>query len=269
MNDVPTANPESDINKSVLKAASLLRALASQPRTGANSSDLARATGLARPTAIRLLYTLEQAGLVDRFGNNYVLGWDLARMGRLADPYSGLTERVQPILQKLSDLVNEMSTLQIVNGRDGLDLIGEAVGSHLVNMRSQITEGEGATEWPLHASAAGKVLLAHMPQEKVISLLPAELPAYASRTITDRDALMQELDRIRQQDYGVADNELEEELAAVARPVFDQTGNLVAVLALSGPRYRFSLTRLHDVLEQMDETRKQLVAACWPDRVAS
>lgn len=269
MNDESTANSESDVNKSILKAASLLRSLAAQPRTGANASVLARATRLSRPTAIRLLFTLEQAGLVDRFGNNYVLGWDLARMGRLADPYTGLAERTQPILQKLAETVNEMATLQVVNTRDGLDLIAEAVGSHLVNIRSQLAEGHTGAEWPLHASAAGKVLLAHMPREKVLSLLPATLPSYASRTITDRDVLLQELARIRKQDYGLVDNELEEEHAAVARPVYDGSGALVAVLTISGPRYRFGLAQVQEALEHMDETRKLLVATCWPDSVAS
>ncbi|MFE4542696.1 IclR family transcriptional regulator [Arthrobacter sp. NPDC056727] len=267
MNEASTGNNESDVNKSVLKAASLLRALATQPRTGANSSVLARATGLSRPTAIRLLSTLEQAGLVDRFGNDYVLGWDLARMARLVDPYSGLAERTQPILQELAGAVNEMATLEVVNMRDGLDLIAEAMGSHLVNMRSQLAEGDIA-QWPLHAGAAGKVLLAHMPREKVVSLLPSKLPSYASRTITDRDVLLQELARIKEQDYALADNELEEELAAVARPIYDQAGTFVAVLTISGPRYRFSLSRIHEVLEHMDATRKLLVSTCWPDGAA-
>jgi len=275
MNDVPSGSLEPDaangsdiVNKSVLKAASLLRALAAQPSAGATSTDLARATRLSRPTAFRLLYSLEQAGLVDRIGNNYVLGWDLARIGRLADPNPGLAERAQPILRKLVDAVNETATLQVVNGRDGLDLIAEAAGSHLVNLRSQLSEG-GAAQWPLHATAAGKVFLASLPLEKVLSLLPAELPEYASRTITDRSALLRELDRVREQDYGLVDSELEEELVAVSRPIQDPAGALVATLTLSAPRYRFNLAKIHNVLGQMDEARQALAAVWWPNDTAS
>ncbi|WP_461186680.1 IclR family transcriptional regulator [Arthrobacter sp. Z4-13] len=246
------------VNKSVLKAATLLRALAAQPSQGATSTVLARTTRMSRPTAFRLLYSLEQAGLVDRIGNNYVLGWDLARMGRLADPNPGLAERVQPHLQELADKTNEMTTLQVVNGRDGLDLIAEAMGSHLVNLRSQLSDGRGPAQWPLHATAAGKVFLASMPREKVLSMLPEKLPAYASRTITKRSELLRELDRVREQDYGLVDSELEEELAAVSRPVRDLTGAFVAVLTLSAPRYRFSMAEIHNVLLYMDETRAAL-----------
>ena len=266
--DTPGASPESEgNNKSVLKAASLLRVLADQPRTGATSSELARASGLARPTAFRLLSSLEQAGLVDRVGNNYVLGWELIRIGRLADPYEGLTDRAQPLLQKLADTVNELVTLQVVNGRSGLDFVADAEGSHLVNVRSQRAGASRSHQWPLHATAAGKVFLAQLPTERVAALLPDELPALASRTITDRNSLLYELERVRTQGYGLVDSELEEELAAVAQPIFDSNGTFVATVTVSGPRYRFGLSRLHEVLEQMNETRDALVATCWPDRL--
>ena len=66
------AEPADIANKSVTKAVRLLRELAAQ----------ARAAGISRPTAFRLLYSLERTGLVDRVDNNYILGWELARLGQ-------------------------------------------------------------------------------------------------------------------------------------------------------------------------------------------
>jgi IclR family acetate operon transcriptional repressor len=62
------------VNKSVTKAVRLLRELAAQPRTGATVTTLAKAVGISRPTAFRMLCSLERSGLVARIDNNYILG---------------------------------------------------------------------------------------------------------------------------------------------------------------------------------------------------
>ncbi|WP_397517991.1 helix-turn-helix domain-containing protein [Rhodococcus oxybenzonivorans] len=67
-------------------------------------STLAKAVGLSRPTAFRLLHSLERTGLVDRIDNNYIRS-EMARLGRHADLYAGLAARAQPILQELADKV--------------------------------------------------------------------------------------------------------------------------------------------------------------------
>ena len=62
---------------------------------------MAKASGISRPTAFRLLNSLERTGLVDRVDHKYTLGWELARLGRHADPYAGLVAKAQPLLQEL------------------------------------------------------------------------------------------------------------------------------------------------------------------------
>src|SRR5690606_41597434 len=104
------------INKSVVKAVRLLRELAAQPRTGATVTTLAKAAGLSRPTAFRLLYSLEQDGLVDRVNTHYVLGWELARLGRRACPYAGSVGHAPPLLQELAALFHNAVTLSGTGG---------------------------------------------------------------------------------------------------------------------------------------------------------
>jgi DNA-binding IclR family transcriptional regulator len=249
-------------NKSVTKAVRLLRELAAQPRSGATVTTLAKAVGISRPTAFRLLYSLERTGLVDRVDNNYVLGWELARLGRRADPHAGLAARALPVLQELADKFNETTTLSVPDSRDGLDLIAEATGSRVVGIMSHNMIGK---RWPLHASASGKVLLADMPEEKVTALLPQTLEPYTTHTITDRKTLLKELDQVREQGFGLTDNELEEGLLALSRPVRDSSGTLVAILSLNGPRYRFSRDRIPDALQQMQQTVDRLVDVIYQD----
>jgi DNA-binding IclR family transcriptional regulator len=117
------AEPTELTNKSVTKAVRLLRELAAQPRSGATVTTLAKAVGISRPTAFRLIYSLERTGLVDRIDNNYILGWEMARLGRLADPYAGLVARAQPLLQELADKFNESVSMSVPNAQDGVDLV--------------------------------------------------------------------------------------------------------------------------------------------------
>jgi DNA-binding IclR family transcriptional regulator len=231
-------------------------------------TTLARAAGLSRPTAFRLLYSLERAGLVDRIDHNYILGWELARLGRHADPYAGLVARAQPLLQELADKSNESATLSVPNSHNGLDLVAEAFGSHLVGIVSGMSQHMVGQQYPLHASSSGKVLLAEMPVDKVIATLPEKLKAYTAHTITDRTVLLKELDQIREQGFGVIDNELEEGLISLSRPVRDPAGSMVAILTLNGPRYRFGRARIPEALQQMQDIADRLIDAFWQDAAA-
>lgn len=257
-----SAAPAELTNKSVVKAARLLRELAAQPHGGATVTTLAKAVGISRPTAFRLLLSLEQTGLVDRIDNNYVLGWELARLGRYADPHSGVAQRAQPLLQELADHLNESVTLSVATPNDDLELIAEAYGSHVVGATHQGMRGQ---HYPLHASSTGKVLLAELGRERVSALLPERLEAFTEQTTTDRTQLLRELDQVREQGYGVIDNELEEGLLSLSRPVRDPAGELIAILTVNGPRYRFTRDRIPRNLELMRSTVERLAAVLWDE----
>ncbi|UOT03235.1 IclR family transcriptional regulator [Rhodococcus opacus] len=260
-----SSGPAEFVNKSVTKAVRLLRELAAQPRTGANVTTLAKAVGISRPTAFRLLYSLERTGLVDRVDNNYILGWETARLGRLANPYTGLAIRAQPLLDELAAKFNESVSLSVPNSRDGLDLIAEATGSHVVGIMSRMSHDMVGQQYPLHASSSGKVLLAEWPVEKVLALLPEKLKAFTAHTITNRAALIRELEQVSEQGFSVIDNELEEELLSLSRPIRDSSGNLVAVLSLNGPRYRLGRDRIPEAAKQMRHTADRLIDVLWQD----
>ena len=262
---VNPGEPAEIANKSVTKAVRLLRELASRPKTGATVSTLAKAVGISRPTAFRLLHSLERTGLVDRIDNNYILGSEMSRLGRHADPCAGLAARARPLLQELADTFDETVTLSVPNAKDELDLIAEAAGSHVVGTTSRMSPHMIGKQYPLHASSSGKVLLAEWPIKKVLGRLPDKLEAYTAQTITDRAALLAELDRIRDNGFAVIDNELEEELISLSRPVRDSSGNLVAIVSLNGPRYRFGPDRIPEGLQQMQRLVERLADALWRD----
>lgn len=251
--------PADVTNKSVVKAVRLLRVLAHHG-SGASATELASEAGIARPTAFRLLSTLEREGLIDRAENNYTLGWEMARLGRLADPYVGLVSRVQPALDELAAELGETVTLAVPNSRRDYDLVAEAAGPHMVGVSVRDVVGE---HFPLHASSTGKIMLAELPEEEVRGLLPEQLEAFTPRTIVDREALLRELGEVREQGYSVIDNELEEELLSLSRPVRDAAGTLTAVLTVDGPRYRFGRDRIPGALQSMQATAKRVAELLW------
>ena len=116
----------------------------------------------------------------------------------------------------------------------GTEAIAQEEGRHLLGTTSWI-----GRDVPDHASAAGKVFLAHRLDD-----VPARLERLTPRTIVDRPALERELRTVRDRGYATAVDELELGLSVVAAPIFDAGGGVVAALAVSGPSARLDAHRL-------------------------
>ena len=235
-------------NKSVVKATVLLSELG-RHRKGVTVTELAQAVGMTRPTAFRLLLSLEQTGFVDRVDNRYMLGWQMARLGRLADPYTGAAARIQPVMDDYAAKLNETISFAMVRSETSYDVIAEASGSRYLNA-SHLYVG---MVYPTHASATGKLLLAELSDEQITATLPKKLESYTPHTITDLNTLLQDITQVRKQGYAIIDDELEEGLFAAACPVRDSAGGLIGVLAVQGPTQRLKSERLSDALDLLRE----------------
>ena len=262
--DVPDASGSDDTvpgetvdltNKSVIKATVLLSELG-RHRAGITVTELAQAVGMTRPTAFRLLLSLEQTGFVDRVDNRYTLGWEMARLGRLADPYTGAVARVQPILEKFAVQVKETLSFSMVRDALAYDVIAEASGSRYMNVTMYVGE-----TYPVHASATGKLLLAEMTDEEVAEALPRKLEAYTPRTITKLGTLLEELHIVRKRGYAILESELEEGLFVVAVPVRDVAGALVGIVSVNGPEQRLKSDSLPETIEQIRLAGKEIAKA--------
>ena len=120
-------------NKSVIKATVLLKELGNH-RQGITVTELAQAVGMTQPTAFRLLLSLEQTGFVERADNSYMLGWQVARLGRLADPYAGAVARIQPALDEYAVRLNETFSFVMVRGDWDHQVIAEASGIGIITI---------------------------------------------------------------------------------------------------------------------------------------
>jgi DNA-binding IclR family transcriptional regulator len=154
-----------------------------------------------------------------------------ARSGKGRDD---LIELAQPRLRRLADETGETANL-IVMRPGGTEAIAQADGQHLLGVTNWIGRPLG-----LHCTAAGKVFLAY----GAARLPDGALDAWTSATITDRALLRTELEDVLARGYAVLVDELEPGLSAVAAPVRERDGEVVAVLCVSGATLRLPRQRL-------------------------
>lgn len=219
--------------QSVLRALSLLKAFDDDHPTW-GLSELARELDLNKTTAFRLLSALESEGMVARGpdGESYMLGPDVVMLGGRALRANNLRDIVRPELEALAADTRETASLEILSGREML-VIDEIVGAHLVSGVPSL-----GSRWPLHAASTGLALLAFLPEETARELLPAVPAPVTSHTMTDSDRLWRELLATRARGYSVADETLEVGLVAIAAPVYNHDGQVVATLSIAGPKSR-------------------------------
>jgi IclR family transcriptional regulator, acetate operon repressor len=191
-------------------------------------TEMAASLGVHKSTASRLAGVLERAGLLARSGRRFRLGLEVIRLGTLALRSLDFVASMQPAMDKLSRQTGETVNLAVPDGPHVLN-VAEVSSTYILNSSG----GWIGRRTTPHAVANGKVLLAYdaIP-------VPGELERYTARTITTHQALRAELDSVRRNGYATAVAELEDELVAVASPVFDSGGACIAALSVSGPAFR-------------------------------
>jgi DNA-binding IclR family transcriptional regulator len=217
--------------QSVDRAIDLLLAVAAAGPTSASAPALARACGLNRATAWRLLKTMQARGLValDAATGRYSIGLTTVELGN-AGP-DALIAAARPVLERTCAQTGETASLA-VPGMGGLTYVDE------VTPTAVLTASWLGRSVPVHATSTGKALLAFLPVEQVRRLLDGALTAFTDTTITDPQALAAELATTRARGYGVCAGELESSLYGVSAPVLDRAGRPLAVLSIWGPKDR-------------------------------
>jgi DNA-binding IclR family transcriptional regulator len=224
------------------KAVGLLKILGDgTPEAGV--SELARRLHVHKSTVSRLLTTLERQGLVERNPDTdkYRLGFELVRLAGQVERHGGLVELARPALEALSHAAGETINLALPDGEQVINIY-QISSRHLVKDTNWV-----GRRTPYHCAANGKALLAWLPEAEVVQRLPARLFAFTLHTLIDRQDLLADLARARQQGYAVANEELEIGLIAIAAPVRDERGEVVAAVSVSGPAYRITPERVPEL----------------------
>lgn len=200
--------------------------------------EVVEGTGLPRTTAIRLIDTLEDCGLLWSIDTNaYAAGPALLRWNGLAAELWRLPLSVQRAMEALAQRSRETATLFVRQGTQRI-CIGQVQGTQALR---QVTRVGG--ENPLWAGAPAKVLLVGL--DDVVLQKIAEASPHGSRHLKQLRAWQSEA---QSAGYAVSHGEREDGLSVVSVPVHSESGATVAALAVAGPRGRFGERAIEQLL---------------------
>jgi DNA-binding IclR family transcriptional regulator len=213
------------------RAASLLTLLG-ESRKPLTLRELGDNAGLQRSTARRILASLEKHGFCERDRHSrYRLGLRLFQLGSVVQARLELRECAQPHIEGLADETHLTVNLCVPQGTRAV-CIDRIEGRHAQSFA--LTVGGSL---PLHAGAAPRALLAHLPETALDSYLRSaedSLERFTTRTITSASALRDDVERIRGRGWSHGDEDVTEGFSAVGAPVFDHRSLIVGAISVSG-----------------------------------
>jgi IclR family transcriptional regulator, pca regulon regulatory protein len=230
-------------------------------------SEVARSAGLTRAAARRFLLTLVDLGYVRTDGRLFALSPRVLELGYAYLSSLSLPEVAEPHLERLVSEVHESSSVSVLDGGDVV-YVARVPTSRIMTVAINV-----GTRFPAYATSMGRVLLAGLPDDELDDYLArATLTRLTPRTATSATALRAEIERVRAQGWALVDQELEVGLRAVAAPIRDRTGRVVAAVNVSAHASRTSLdTMRRDLLPPLLAAAARIEAdlqIATPHRVA-
>ncbi len=217
---------------------------------------LSEQLGLHKSTVSRLLSTLQQEGFVEQNPETgrYHLGFSLVTLAGIVLDRIDLPKIAQPYLNELAAQTQETVNIAVLDGSDCMNIGGVASPRPIQYI------GRIGRRTPLHCTAAGRVLLAHLPPATRQTLLPEPLPAFTNRTVVDNAVLQAALRDVQRQGYAVTHDEHQDGLSAIAAPIRDHNGQVMAAVVVSGPTYRMGAEDVAHFIEPVKETARHISA---------
>jgi len=212
---------------SVKRAAAILSLLGKEGRL--SLTQICRTLRIPKSTTFSILETLEAERIVekDEPTGTFSLGIRLLELGQEAQKNFELRKVASPYLQQLNHALDETVHLTVLD--DDEVLYVECFESSK-RLRTYSVIG---IRGPLHCTAVGKAILAFLDDDQKIRLVNRlELVKFTPNTITERKALLEDLDLVRRRGYSVDDVEHEEGVRCVGAPVYDNKGRASGCLSI-------------------------------------
>ncbi|GAB7020963.1 IclR family transcriptional regulator [Halostagnicola bangensis] len=205
-----------------------------QDEDGVTLTELSNELGLSTSTLYNYLNTLNQLGVIVKEEGEYHLGMKLYELGQSAKRSLEFVDIILPVLEELANETEEVAHLT-VEEHGKIVFIDYGIGQ-----RGVPTHAKKGSKSFMHCRAAGKVILANYPQSKVERILDRHgLPKRTDNTITDKEALYDELSTVKEEGVAFNYEESINGLRAVAAPIF-QNEDVIAAISIPGPAKRLS-----------------------------
>jgi len=222
---------------SVDRALELLIILGKCPRE-MGVTELSNLLNVQKSTVHSLLVTLAQRGFVRQTeGARYTLGLQLIQLGAICSERLDIRTIARPIMLELAEQSQEVALLAMLS-KEELMIIEK-----IEPQRAFVLIPKIDFSITLHSTAIGKVLLANATTSFIEAVLERGLAKYTPQTLTNREAVLEELSAVCRQGYAVGCNETIEGISCIAAPIYDSTGQVAAALSISSSSSSLTLER--------------------------
>jgi len=217
-------------------------------------SEIARSAAIPAATARRCLLTLEELGYVTRSGRDFVLRPKVLELGAAYLGSMDIEHLTKTHLEELARTTADSAALCVI---DGTEIVYVARTSVRTLLRLEAHVG---SRFPAHATSTGRVLLAGLSPERLEQFFQtSKLEPLTDQTVTNPVKLRQLIDECRKNGYSAIEDELAYGVVALAVPVFDQRGRVVAALNSSSHSKKISKVKLvRERLTMLQQLSRQI-----------
>ena len=243
--------------KSLVRAMTVVETLAAH-RSGATVTALAAELSLPKSSVFRVLHTLLELGYVrqDPETERYSLGTRFLHLAASVERGSDLRTLAHPLLVELSEQTAETVHLAIPV-EERMVYIDKVDSPRTVVMASHVGQ-----QLPLHSSSLGKAFLSALPEDERLARVDRlDLEPRTSRTLTDPDALLEELQLSAKRGFSIDNLENEDGVRCVGAAILDGRGRPVAALSISAPASRLPMPLARATGARCAETAARISAA--------
>ena len=219
------------------KVFTVIEAVVAHQSTGLNFASIVAETELPKSTAHRILKYLIRVGYLSfsEDTKRYRGALKLAGLGAEVMSNLNLREQVHPQLLKLHQETEHTCNMGIKSGDAGIFVDKIESRDFGIKLFSEVGKS-----FPLHCTAMGKVLLAYAEAEEIEKILSYPLKSYTDRTITQKNVLLEELEKVKNIGYAVDWEEITRGILCVGAPVFGMTGEVVCAVSMAFPTYIYN-----------------------------
>ena len=239
--------------QTIERAGAVLRCfIESESELGVNF--ISRKIEVHKSTVSRLLSALRREGFVEQNPETgkWRLGLGLLSLAGAVLERIDLRNAALLPLRMLVAQTQETINITILDGNECVNI--ECIHSP----KSIQYAGRLGRRTPLHCTSTGKVLLAFLPREKQEAMLLGTLLSCTKNSIVEKSALEQTLEQVRNQGFAIAHEEFEEGLSAIAAPIRDHTGQVIATVSVSGPTYRMGPGQIESFVKPLLEAANKI-----------
>lgn len=218
-----------------------------QALDGANLTELVEELGWAKSTVYAHLRSLEENEYVVYRDGEYILSFRYLELGEYVKERNKIHNLIEPKIENLADQTGERVQF-VINEHGKAVYVRIAEGDNAVSTGGRL----GRRKNMLHATAAGKSILASIPTSKVEEIIDEMgLPELTANTITDRERMFDELEEVRERGYAINNEEHITGLRALAVPVVHPSRGILGAISIAGPAHRIQGRKLNDELPNL------------------